>query len=227
MRNWRTAALRWLSLCGVVVPLLCGAVYALVGARDRHYSFLHDYLSDLAALGRTEGHLLAASWVAFAFLFGPFALAVYAGLHGHRLGGVPPTLLALFALLVGLCGLIRHDPTGADNRAHVLISGLANVVLCPVPFFLWLATGADASWRRFRRFSLLLQAGGAAGALWLLLVYFRRYAWGGLAEWGYYCVYYVWVVALALKLRRMGTSACPADQGQGATSPPGRFQVPE
>jgi hypothetical membrane protein len=205
VRNWRSAALRWLSPCGVVVPLLIGAVYALVGARDREYSFLRDYMSDLAALGRTEGHLLAASWVAFSFLFIPFAAAVYAGLRGHRLGGVPPALLALFALFVGLCGLIRHDPAGADNGSHVLVSGLANVALFPVPFFLWLATGADDSWRRFRRFSLFLQAGGAAAALWLLLVYYRRYAWGGLAEWGYYCVYYVWVVALALKLRRMVT----------------------
>jgi hypothetical protein len=47
--------------------------------------------------------------------------------------------------------------------------------------------------------------GRAAGALWLLLVYFRQYDWGGLAVWGYYCVYYVWVVAPALTLRRMGT----------------------
>jgi hypothetical membrane protein len=205
VRNWLSAALRWLSLCGVVVPLLIGVVYALVGARDPHYSFLHDYMSDLAALGRTEGHLLAASWVAFALLFGPFSLAVYAGLHSHRLGGVPPALLGLFALFVGPCGLIRHDPAGADNRAHVLVSGLANVALFPTPFFLWLATRTDDSWRRFRRFSMLLQGVGAAGALWLLLVYFRRYPWGGLAEWGYYGIYYVWVVALALKLRRMGT----------------------
>jgi hypothetical membrane protein len=204
--NWRSAALRWLSLCGVVVPPLIGAVYALVGARDRQYSFLHDYMSDLAALGRAESHLLAASWVAFAVLFAPFVVAVYAGLHGRRLGSVPPALLALFALFIGLCGLIRHDPAGADNRAHVLVSGLANVALFPVPFFLWLATRADDSWRRFRRFSLFLQGVGVAAGLWLLLVYFRRYAWGGLAEWGYYCVYYVWVVGLGLKLRRMGTS---------------------
>jgi hypothetical membrane protein len=207
MRNWQSAALRWLSLFGVVVPLLIGAVYTVVGTRDRQYSFLHDYMSDLAALGRTEGHLLAASWVAFAILFSPFAAAVYAGLKGHRSGGAPPALLALFSLLVGLCGLIRHDPAGADNRAHVLVSGLANVALFPVPFFLWLATRADDSWRRFRRFSLFLQGIGAAGGLWLLLVYFRRYGWGGLAEWGYYFIYYVWVVGLAIRLRRMGTSA--------------------
>jgi hypothetical membrane protein len=207
VRNWRSAALRWLSLCGIVVPPLIGAVYALVGVRDPHYSFLHDYMSDLAALGREEGHLLSASWVAFAVLFGPFAAAVYAGLHGHRLGGIPPTLLALFALFVGLCGLIRHDPFGAGNRAHVLVSGLANVALFPAPFFLWLATRADNSWRRFRRFSLFLQGTGAAAGLWLLLVYYRRFDWGGLAEWGYYCVYYVWVAALALRLRRMSSAA--------------------
>jgi len=208
--DWRQAALRWLSLCGIVVPLLNGTVYALVGFRDPQYNFLRDYMSDLAALGRTEGHLLSASWVAFAVLFGPFAVAVYAGLHGHRFGCVAPALLALFAFFVGLCGLLRHDPAGADNRAHVAVSALANVALVPVPLSLWLATRADDSWRLFRRFSLVLQAVGAAGALWLLSVYYRRFAWGGLAEWGYYAIYYVWVVALALKLRRMGASACPA-----------------
>ncbi len=202
-RCWRPKVLRWLSLCGIAAPLLSAAVYGYVGARDPHYDFLRDYMSDLAALGRTEGHILSASWVVFAVVFAPFVAALRAGLRGHRFGGVAPALLGLFALFIGLCGCVRHDP-GGDNRAHILVSALANVALCPAPLALWLATRADDSWRRFRRFSLLLQAAGAAAALWLLLVYLHRIAWGGGAEWGYYAVYYVWIVPLAVKLRAMG-----------------------
>ncbi|HEX5269206.1 MAG TPA: DUF998 domain-containing protein [Gemmataceae bacterium] len=194
---------------GVVVPILDGVAYGLVAARQPHYSFLDDYLSDLAAEGRTGAEVLAVLSLAFPALFVPFAVAVRAGLRRHRFGAVPAILLGLFAVFVGLLGIFRHDPAGPYNafsRAHVVVSALANAALFPVPFFLWLATRTEASWRRLRRFSLVVQGAGAVTALLLALAFFRVIGWGGLIEWSYYGLYYVWVVALAIRLWRAGTT---------------------
>jgi hypothetical membrane protein len=190
-----------------VVPLLEALVNAFVGARHPHYDFLRDYVSDLAAQGQPDSEALCVLWGAFPLLFGPFAVVVYAGLRGHPFGRVTPTLLGLFALFIGLCGIFRYDPDGPlqsfSSRAHVLVSTLASTVLVPDPFFLWLATRRDPSWERFRKFSLLVQAAGMVPAILLALAFLQVLAWRGFAEWCLWGVYYAWIGLLALKLQRM------------------------
>lgn len=208
-REWRAVALRWLSLCGIVVPPLDALVNALVGAAQPHYDFLRDYASDLAAQGRPYSEALCALWAAFPLLFGPFAVAVHAGLREHRFGQILPILLGLFAVFISLCGIFRYDPASPEHpfsQVHLIVSMLASIALFPGPFFLWLATRHDASWQRFRKFSLLLQAAGLLAACLLALAYFRVMTWGGFAERSFWGVYYVWIVGLAIKLRQMGSS---------------------
>ncbi len=212
--NWQTVALRWLSLCGIVAPPVDAAVNALVAAAQPHYDFVRDYVSSLAAADRPGSAVLCALWAAFPLVFGPFAVAVYAGLRGHRFGRIPPALLLCFSLFLGLCGIFRFDPTDPDltlsSRTHMIVSTLASAVLFPTPFCLWLATRRDPRWQGVRRFSLLLQAVGLMAGFLLALAYFEVLSLGGLAERGYWAVYYVWIVGVALKLRCLGNTAGPA-----------------
>jgi hypothetical membrane protein len=199
-----------LSLCGIVVPPLDVLINLLVAAQQPGYDFVRDYVSDLAALGRPYSEVLCVWWALFPLQFGPFAVAVAAGLRGHRLARIPPTLLALFAVFMGLCGVFRFDPSSPEHtvssQLHVTCAILASLALLPSPFFLWLATRRDTPWRDFHRFSLCLQAAGLVAGFFLVEAALHVADPAGLAERGFWAVYYIWIVGLAIKLRRMGAS---------------------
>jgi hypothetical protein len=184
-------ALRWLSLCGIAIPPLDAALNAFVAKRQPGYNYLKDYASALAAPGQPDGDVLCVVWACFPLLFGPFAAAVHAGLRGHRFGRVPPVLLGLFSLFIGLCGICRYHLYGPDH----LVASIPHLVVSSLD---------DANWQSFRRFSLLVQACGAVAAVLLVLAFLDVMPWGGFAERGYWAVYYVWFVGLGLKLRRLG-----------------------
>ncbi len=208
-RNWRAAALRWLSLCGIVAPLFEMLVNVLVGTWHADYSYFQHYISDLTVRGRPYGDVLGLLWAAFPLIFGPFAVAVYAGLGDRPLGRLLAVQIGLFAAFIGLCGIFRYDPFSPRDllsRGHVVVSALANAAVLPTPFVLWLAMRGDESWRRFGTFSLFIQVAGVVAAILLGLAFFRVIGWGGVTEWGFFGVYYVWIVALALKLRSLSAS---------------------
>jgi hypothetical membrane protein len=221
--RWRRTALRWLSLFGIVVPALDSLANTVVGLHRPKYNFLLDYISDLGARGRPDSDALCAVWVTFPLLFAPFVIAVYEGLQEHRFGWVVPALLEFFALFLGLCGIFRFDPAGPyttfASQVHVLATGLAGTAVFPGPFVLWLATRHDPRWQGVRRFSLLLQAGGAVTAVLFALVHFHVLWWAGLIERGFWGVYYVWFVALALQLRRLGRTGSEQSNGSAGAAP--------
>jgi len=127
-------------------------------------------------------------------------------------------LLAAFAVFISLCGIFRLDPANPEHtfssRVHVIVSLLAGIALFPTTFFLWLATRHDPDWTRFRGFSLFMQAAGLVATLLLTLGYFRVLLWRGFAERSFWGVYYLWIVGLALKLRRMAESAQPVGHSE-------------
>ncbi len=205
--NRHSLVLRRLLLFGAAVPALDAVVNAFVGTHQPHYSFLLDYASDMAAPGRPYGEILCAVWAAFPFLFAPFVVAVYVALKRYHLGLIPPALLGLFSVCIGLCGIFRFDPVDPEQTTasliHVIVSSLASFFLFPGPFFLWLATRKDMSWRRFHLFSLFIQVGGMVGAVLLVLAFLHWITWYGFAERSYWGVYYVWIIGLAFRLRSM------------------------
>ncbi len=209
-RHWQRVALRWFALCGIVVPPVDALINAIVAAQQPGYNFLRNYVSDLAAQGRPYSGVLCVWWALFPLEFGPFVVAVYIGLRGHRYGRILPVLLGLFALCMGLCGIFRFDPADPmhtfSSRVHVIVSALSGATLFPNPFFLWFATRHDDRWQRFRHFSLLMQAAGVVAVLLLALAFLRVMNWYGFAERSFWAVYYVWIVGLALELRRLSKS---------------------
>jgi hypothetical membrane protein len=206
-RKWRRVLLRWLSLCGVAAPPLTALVNTIVSTHQPGYSYLRDYVSDLAARGKPDSELLCVWWAVFPLLFAPFVAAVGVGLWHRHFGKVVTILLGLFGVFIGLCGIFPYDPRSPEHtsasRVHLVVSSLSSLTLFPCPFFLWLATRHDGRWRGFRRFSLVVQAGGAVTAALLGFAFINVFLWGGLAERSYWGVYYVWFVGLALKLRRL------------------------
>ncbi len=185
----------------------------VVGVERPHYSFVRQYVSDLAARGGAHAVAQCVLWAAFPLLFGPFAFAVAAGLRGHPSAQLVPFLLMLFSVFIGLCGVFRYDPVSPEatfpSRVHVIVSPLAGAALLPCPFFVWLATRRDRSWRAFRRFCLFAQVVGIAAALLYVPLYFRLIAWRGLAERSFWGVYYVWIAFFALRLRRTAATESP------------------
>lgn len=209
--DWRRVSLRWLALCGVIVPPADAIVNAIVASHQPGYNYFRDYASDLAARGRPDSLVLCYCWAVFPLTFGPFAFAVYTALRPKPGARAVGFLLALFSICMGLCGVFRFDPTSPEHtfssRAHVVVSALASAALFVCPFLLWLATRHDPEWRFFRGFSLVIQVGGVVGAALLIIAFLNIGDLGGFAERTYWGVNYVWIVGLALKLRQLGASA--------------------
>jgi hypothetical membrane protein len=194
-----------------VTPPLTALVNVIVATQQPDYSYLRDYVSDLTARGRPYSEVLRVWWGVFPLLFGPFVIAVAAGLRGHRFGRALPVLLGIFALCIGLCGVFRYDPPDPErtfaSRMHIRAGDLAFHTLFLSPLALWLATRQDIHWDGFRRYSLFLQA-GVIVVLFFVLVHPQVMIWSGLAErifWGVYCI---WIVGLALKLRSISEPRC-------------------
>lgn len=98
---------------------------------------LRQYVGDLGASDSPPGTALSAFWLAFPVLFGPFALAVYAGTRRGRLPWVTPTLLVVFSACIGLCGVFRCSPNchahTASTQAHLLVTACPPPLSTPVP----------------------------------------------------------------------------------------------
>lgn len=203
-RQWKRFALRWCSLCGVVVPLFDMAVNGVVGALQPHYNICCQYVSDLGATDCPYGQVLSNFWVAFPFCFSPFALAVYAGTPPGRFRWVAPMLLAIFAVCIGLCGVFRCSPDCAAHTfatgSHLIVSSIASATLFPSPFFFWLATRRDPHWQNLRHFSLVMQALGIGALVVLALAFLNLSPYGGLYERTFWGVYYVWLFVVGLEL---------------------------
>jgi hypothetical protein len=90
-RTWRWLSLRWFPLCGIVVPLLDALVLGLVMAGESGYDPVTQYGSILAETGRPHALIVCAWWIAFPFLYAPFAAAVYTGVRGNRCAWVTLT----------------------------------------------------------------------------------------------------------------------------------------
>jgi hypothetical protein len=207
-RGWRTFALRRLSLCGILVPPLDGTVNAVVAAYQPHYNPVREYVSALGATSSPVGDALSAFWIAFPFLFGPFAIAVYVGTRHGRHSWLTPLLLAIFSVCIGLCGVFRCSPDCASQDfstdSHLIVSSLSSATLFPCPFFFWLTTRHDPRWTWLRRFSLFVQVLGIAALVALGLAFLHVLLVGGLCERLFWCVYYLWFVPLGIKLFRLG-----------------------
>lgn len=207
------ATLRWGSLCGMVVPLLDAVITGLVSAWQRHYTPLGDYISQLGVPERPGSWLLSDWWIVFPFLFIPFAVAVRIGTLGDPHAWVAPVLLGAAGVLVGLCGVFHCDPgclgRTFPGRAHLLVSSLASLVLCPCPAILWATTRRDERWRGTRRFNLLTQTAGAAALAVLLCAYRHLVPLVGLWERTFWGVYQVWVFITAFTLFRRANLLVP------------------
>ncbi len=204
-------ALRRLSLLGVVVPLLDFLVVGTVAALTPGYDPARQFASQLTVAGRPYAPVVRAWWVAFGCLLTPFSLAVYAGTRPNRFARVTPVLLAVFALLVVVCGIFPCD-VGCHgrtwtSRVHITASALSSFALTPCPFFFWLGTRRDERWRRVRRFSLVMQVLGLAALGLLVAVFLGLNPWTGLFERAFWAVYYVWTLVIALKLHALGRPA--------------------
>jgi hypothetical membrane protein len=216
--------LRWFSLCGIVVPLLDIGIIVFASTHRPGFDPVFDFLSQLGVPGEPYSTLVSAWWMAFPFLFWPFAVAVHAGTHGDPHAWVTPTLLALFALFLGGCGVFHCDPgcvgITLSSKLHSTSSALAALSMAPCPYLLWRTTRHDERWQGYRAFHLTLQTLGLAALFVLILSVVRVVSGRGLLERLFWGLYYVWVVGVAIRLLKLGRleRAAPCHEAEPAAA---------
>jgi hypothetical membrane protein len=200
--------LRWLSLCGILAPLLDSLVVGIISALQPNFDPVRDYLSLLTAPEHPDRGFLRAWWISFGIQFAPFAAAYYAGTRNNRHPWIVPILLLVFAFFISLSGVFPCDP-GCRGRTisaklHYSVSTVAALALTPCPFVFWWSTRQDARWRGFRLFSGVIQVAGIATLLALLWAFLNWYPWAGLIERIFWGLYYLWILVIAVKLFQLG-----------------------
>jgi hypothetical protein len=201
----------WWPVCGIIPPLITFVLNALVGALHGDYDPLREYASALAAHGQPYAAILSGWWIAFPFCFLPFPIALYQATRTNPLAWTAPTLLALFAVAVGFSGIFRCAPGcrghSFSNLAHLAASTISSAMLAPSPLFFWWTIHNDPRWRCHRSFSLVMQALGTLAGFGMMLAILQIIPLRGLIERMFWCVYYVWVLIIALRLMRLGRPA--------------------
>jgi hypothetical membrane protein len=202
--TWRRAVVRVGAGCGIIAPGLGTLINGIVAALQTDYNSLQDYISDLSAPGVPYSGLIRGWWLAFPFVFAPFICALYVRLSGQRFAWCAPSLLAVAATALGLCGIFPCDPgcrgLTLSARTHFILSDVVGIALVLSPLALGLTTRNEARWRAYHYVNLLFLSGGIAVGVALFAAGQGRLALPGLYERLFYGVFYIWFILIALHL---------------------------
>lgn len=116
------------ALAGIGAPVCFVTGWVVGGARARHYSPLHDAISQLARIGAPTRPIMTAGFVGFGLLALPWARALARSLDDRRvLGSVGLAGLATLAV----AALPLGGPLG--DGAHALAAGLGYLGMATSP----------------------------------------------------------------------------------------------
>src|SRR5262249_55364137 len=145
---------RWLTACGVVVPVLDVVITAWLGALDPGYSHARQYISELGEAGRPYAAVFNAWCLAYGLLFAGFAVALGRALGSRSVLIALPVVAA--ASIVG--GVFPCDPGCAGRspsaRVHFLTGYVSLAAILLTPFLSWFAMRGNPAWRDYRAFTL-------------------------------------------------------------------------
>jgi len=150
--------MRWLTACGIVVPILDVVITAWLGALDPGYSHVRQYISELGEAGRPYAAVFTAWCLLWGILFAGFAIALVCGLGGRKGSWLGPGALLIMAASSIVVGVFPCDPGGTartvSGQVHLIVGewvGMSAIVL--TPFLTWVgmrrreATGLSRSRR--------------------------------------------------------------------------------
>ncbi len=209
----KTGLIRAFSLLGMCAALLDIPIISLIGLLHPHYSSIERFASVLGITGKPYSMIISGWWI----LYGTMIVLFSCGLllttgKEYKFWWIGALLIMIFGAFDGIgSGVFPCDQGCAGKtlvgKIHHVVSTVGTVALLPAPFFMWLAWRHDASLKGYRTFTLVIQVVGALFFIALILnksevvsAYFGKV--GGLLQRLFYLVYYVWFIALGLKLFR-------------------------
>lgn len=197
--------LRWLALCGIGAPVFHLLLPLFLGAIDRGYSPMRQYISELALSGRPYGRIVNFSFVVTGLMIIAFAGGLYWSLPRNAVSWIAPLLLLLDGISNILAGIFVVDAKSMAGKIHTVFSQVGSNSRAILPFFGWLATRLDPQWQDVALFSLVMQALIAiAFVLFAFVTETRKRASSraiiGLCQRLFLGVYYTWIIGIAVWL---------------------------
>lgn len=199
---------RVLALGGVAGPLLFAAVVVLAAALRPGYSHLHQFVSELGAVGTPLAGLMNyAGFLPTGVLLLAFAASTRAVAPGDWRAALGTVLLFFFGGGVVVAGLVRCDvgcPPGTGSWAN-LLHGLGSPVafLCAIGalFLFGRALRGRVGWKGWGAYSTA-SAIVAVVATILLTLSLRSREWTGLWQRLLLIAVFTWCGAVGLRLYR-------------------------
>lgn len=206
---------RLLILGGILLPVVDLPLMYFFGSLHADYDRVRQFMSELGESGRPYAGLVN-TWFAIVGL-------VLVGFGIAMAGMLPPSPISLMGVSLylawaglGLAGAFFPCDPGCAGETwsgwiHRLLGEIGSVCIIPVPGLIWLGVRKDPRWRRFGWVALPVQVVVVVISLTLGASYYETLALGetlrnvaGLLQWLSWCVYYVWIVALGVKLLTVG-----------------------
>lgn len=197
--------LRWLALCGIGAPVFHLLVPLVLGALDRGYSPMKQYISELALPGRPYGRIVNFSFVIAGLMLIGFAGGLYWGFPRNAISWIVPLLLLFDGISNILAGIFVVDAKSTAGKIHTIFSQTGSNSRAILPFFAWLSIRLDPQWQGIASFTLAMQAFVAiAFVLFAFVTETRKRASSraiiGLCQRLFLGVYYTWIVGIAVWL---------------------------
>lgn len=128
--------MRWLSLGGVLGPVLFFAVVAALGALRPGYSHVAHFISELGASGTQYAAVMNyAGFVPAGLLLAAFGVSLFRSLPRRALALAGAALVTLFGVLIAASGIASCDPGcpqgsgSAENALHNTIAPVLFIAL--------------------------------------------------------------------------------------------------
>jgi len=195
---------------GMIGPALFTLVFTLEGFLREGYDPVQMYVSELS-IG-LRGWIQIVNFMVLGLCLMVFAIGVSKAFPAGKASRAGPILLLIIAACYFISGPLVTDPAAMfDNQQSVQgflhgIFGALVFALSPVCCFVfWRRFRVDANWEHLRRWTLL------AGIVMVVTVVLMKVAqpltsplnaWAGLIQRCSLVVFYVWIFAFALKLKR-------------------------
>jgi hypothetical protein len=217
----KTGLTKAFSLLGIVAAFFDIPIITLIGLLRPHFNSIERFASALGITGKPYSLVISGWWVLYGAMIVLFSLGLlWAAGRKSKIRWVGPLLIMMFGIFDGIgSGIFPCDAGCAGvtlvGKLHHIVSTLGISALLPAPFFMWLAWRHERAWERHRSFTIIIQVIGLLIFIALVLnksevvsVYLGRV--GGLLQRMFYSVYYVWFIAIGLKVFR----SAEGDSGQ-------------
>ena len=135
--------MRWLSLGGLLGPLLFATLVAVLGALRPGYSHVAQFISELGASGtQYAAGMNYAGFVPAGLLLAALGVSLFRALRRSALAIAGAALVTLFGVLIASSGIVSCDPGcpqgsgSAENTVHNSIAPVLFIALIVAPALL-------------------------------------------------------------------------------------------